>query len=166
LILVTGEVSGAPLPAEAIEHIVRKKLSDIGYNRPESGYDGNSIQILNKMNSQSVEIAGAVVKEGGEIGAGDQGMMFGYACDETPEYMPLAHNLAFRVINLLQEEIDRHRKGSAWGSILLPDAKSQVTIEYHDDHAPRGVHTILVSTQHRGPLEPVRRAGTRRPDPG
>ena len=156
LILVTGEVSGAPLAIEAIELIVRKRLVEIGYDRPESGYDGNSIQILNKMNSQSVEIAGAVVKDDGEIGAGDQGMMFGYACDETPEYMPLAHNLAFRIINLLQEEINRHRNGAKWGSILLPDAKSQVTIEYNDDHTPRGVHTILVSTQHRGPLEPVR----------
>ena len=156
LILVTGEVSGTPLPTDAIERIVRKKLVEIGYHSPESGYDGNSIQILNKMNSQSVEIAGAVVKEGGEIGAGDQGMMFGYACNETPEFMPLAHNLAFRIINLLQEEINRHRKGSEWGSLLLPDAKSQVTVEYNDDHTPRRVHTVLVSTQHRGPLEPVR----------
>lgn len=146
LILVTGEVSGKPLSTETIERIVRKKLIEIGYNGGASGYDGNTVQILNKMNSQSLEIAGAVVKEGGEIGAGDQGMMFGYACDETPEYMPLAHNLAFRIINILQG--DR--------TILLPDAKSQVTIEYNDDHTPRGVHTILVSTQHRGPVEKVR----------
>jgi len=156
LVLVTGEVSGAPLSTEAIERIARKRLLEIGYDRPESGYDGSNVKILNKMNSQSTEIAGAVVKDDGEIGAGDQGMMFGYACDETPEYVPLAHNLAFRIINLLQEEINRHRKGGEWGSLLLPDAKSQVTIEYSDDHTPRGVHTILVSTQHRGPLEPVR----------
>ena len=156
LILVTGEVSDKPLPTEVIERLVRTKLIEIGYDRPENGYDVNNIQILNKMNKQSGEIAGAVVKEDGEIGAGDQGMMFGYACDETPEYMPLAHNLAFRIINLLQDEINQHRKGNEWGSLLLPDAKSQVTIEYNDDHKPKGVHTVLVSTQHRGPLEPVR----------
>ena len=149
LVLVTGEVSGTPLPTSTINAIVRKKLLDIGYNGGDSGYDGNNVQILNKMNSQSAEIAGAVVKQDGEIGAGDQGMMFGYACDETPEYMPLAHNLAFRIINILQEN-----RGAR--STLLPDAKSQVTIEYDNDHTPKGIYGILVSTQHLGSLTDVR----------
>ena len=161
LILVTGEVSGKLLHDREIDMLVRNKLIEIGYDRPESGYSATHTQVLNKMNSQSAEIAGAVVKDDGEIGAGDQGMMFGYACNETTVYMPLAHNLAFRIIDLLQEEINRHRKGSEWGSLLLPDAKSQVTVEYNDDHTPKRVHTVLVSTQHRGPLEPVRELVTK-----
>lgn len=155
LVLVTGEVSGKLLPDREIDMLVRNKLIEIGYDRPESGYSATHTQVLNKMNSQSTEIAGAVVKEDGEIGAGDQGMMFGYACNETAEYMPLAHNLAFRIINYLKEEIESKRTPAKWGSLLLPDAKSQVTVEYNDDHTPKRVHTILVSTQHSGPLGPV-----------
>jgi len=147
LVLVTGEVSGTPLPPGTVEDIVRKKLVEIGYNGGDSGYDGNTVQVLNKMNSQSPEIAGAVVKEGGEIGAGDQGMMFGYACDETKHYMPLAHSLAFKIINTLEQA----RRNDPQ-CILLPDAKSQVTVEYNDDHTPKRVHTVLVSTQHKGTL--------------
>ena len=100
-------MSGVPLSTNVLSKakvIVRNKLIEIGYNGGDSGYDGHNISIINKLNSQSAEIAGAVVKEDGEIGAGDQGMMFGYACDETPEYMPLAHSIAFRIIDILQRK--------------------------------------------------------------
>jgi S-adenosylmethionine synthetase len=130
-----------------VERLVRKKIVDIGYNSAEIGYNGNTVEVLNKMNTQSSEIAGAVVKDNGELGAGDQGMMFGFACDETPEYMPLAHSLSFRIINLLQGA----RK---YNSFLLPDAKSQVTVEYGETTK---VHTVLVSTQHQGTLDDLRK---------
>jgi S-adenosylmethionine synthetase len=155
LVLVTGEIS-KQLGVDICE-VVRDKLIEIGYDRPEHSYDGHDVQIINAINEQSAEIAHAVVKEGDNLGAGDQGMMFGFACDETPEMMPLAHSLAFKIIQALQHHINQNRTGSNWGSLLLPDAKSQVTVEYNDDGTLSRVHTVIVSTQHKGPLDEARR---------
>ena len=139
LVLVTGEVSSTQ--KIDIENLVRNKIVEIGYNSTETSYDGNTITILNHLNTQSDQIAKAVAKEDGNIGAGDQGLMFGFACNETKAYMPLAHHLSFVAINSLQNDRRLNKK-------LLPDAKSQVTVAYHDDGTPSFIDTVLVSTQH------------------
>lgn len=141
LILVTGETSSSH--QLDVEKLVRGKLFEIGYDSIDTSYDGNTIKILDHLNKQSSQIAKAVVKEDGDIGAGDQGLMFGYACNETPNLMPLAHHLSFKAINALQT----HR--GKYYSPLLPDAKSQVTIAYNDDGTPNHIDTVLVSTQHK-----------------
>jgi S-adenosylmethionine synthetase len=151
LVLVTGEIS-KQLDVD-ICNVIRERLIAIGYDRPEHCYDGHNVPIFNAINAQSEEIAKAVAKEDGELGAGDQGMMFGFACNETRELMPLAHTLAFCIIRALQNHIDENRLDDTWGSLLLPDAKSQVTVEYNDDGTPSKVHTVVVSTQHKGPVE-------------
>jgi len=152
LVLVTGEVSSRK--KVDVEKIVRQRLIDIGYDRPAHSYDGHTVRILDHINRQSDQIAAAVSKADGEIGAGDQGIMFGYACHEAAApsmlasgvraFMPLAHHLAFRVINAL--EADRASLGN---SPLLPDAKSQITIAYEEDGLPSYIDTVLVSTQHK-----------------
>jgi len=147
LVVVSGEVSTCDkIDTEAV---VRRVLCDIGYDDPVREYDGNTIEILDGINVQSQEIANAVVKKDGDIGAGDQGIMFGYATDETDSFMPLTHHLAFRFINALEEDIASKRQEAHWGSIFLPDSKSQVTINYADDGKPLSIATIVVSTQHR-----------------
>ena len=150
LVLLTGETSTDCRPD--IEKVAREIICGIGYDRPEACFDGHTVQILNKMNKQSPEIARAVTA-GKELGAGDQGMMFGFACNETSDYMPLAHNLAFQIIRALEQE----RKAYPDSTPLLPDAKSQVTIQYSDDGQPEYIHTIVVSTQHKPgyPVEKV-----------
>jgi S-adenosylmethionine synthetase len=148
LVLVTGEV-GRSDGGRFLDHesLTRAKLIEIGYDRREHCYSGHDVTVLDKMNTQSHEIAAAVVKESGELGAGDQGMMFGFACDETPSFMPLAHNLCFQVLRCLEEDITSKRHGVEWGSALLPDAKSQVTLEYGDQGIER-IATLVVSAQH------------------
>jgi S-adenosylmethionine synthetase len=140
LVLVTGETSSSK--KLDIEKLVRRKITEIGYNSPETSYDGNTIKILDHLNRQSSQIAQAVAKEDGNIGAGDQGLMFGFACNETKPLMPLAHHLSFVAINALKEN-------RTISNTLLPDAKSQVTIAYDNDGNPNYIDTILVSTQHR-----------------
>jgi len=147
LVVVAGEVS--PCEPIDIEAVVRNVLNRIGYDREDHSYDGNKVAILNKMSVQSAEIAQAVAKDDGSIGAGDQGIMFGYATDATKTFMPLAHHLAFKFISALEADISKNRKGSDWGSVFLPDAKTQVTIAYDDDNVPQYVETVVVSTQHR-----------------
>lgn len=142
LVLVTGEITSKATPD--IEAIVRKTICDIGYDGPDKHYDGSTVEILNKINKQSEQIASAVSHDNGELGAGDQGLMFGYACGETKNYMPLAHALSFEFINLLED--DRRRNPN---SPFLPDAKTQATIEYDDDGIATRLDTMVISTCHK-----------------
>jgi S-adenosylmethionine synthetase len=151
--LLTGEI-GANLDPAAVEARVRKIINDIGYDRGAHAFDGGTCEIMNKINRQSVEIAKAVEKDGGEIGAGDQGMMFGYAVNEIPlweqpSYMPLAHHLSFELIRALEADMRAGRsKDGDWVSPLRPDAKTQVTVQYADDGTPERIDTVVISVCH------------------
>jgi len=130
-----------------VQQIARDVIRDIGYTDPRLRFDADSCGVLSSIHEQSPDIRqgvdGALT---GEQGAGDQGMMFGYACRETPELMPLPIMLAHRLVR----ELARIRKEEPHlMPYLRPDAKSQVTVEYEDDRrTPRRIHTVVVSTQH------------------
>lgn len=120
-------------------------INTIGYTKAEYRFDGDSCGVLNAIHEQSPDINRGVDKaDKMDQGAGDQGMMFGFATDETDNYMPLPLDLSHRILVELAV-IRREQKVMTY---LRPDSKSQVTIEYNDDHSPKRIHTIVVSTQH------------------
>jgi S-adenosylmethionine synthetase len=140
--VVAGEYTTKKGVEFDVKKIVRETAKNIGYTEAACGFDYKTCKIENLMHGQSDNIAKAVVKKGGEIGAGDQGLMFGYACTETPEYMPLPIMLAHKLLQRLSEV----RKAGLikW---LLPDAKSQVSIRYIG-HKPVAIERVVLSTQH------------------
>ena len=128
-----------------VQQIARDTINSIGYTKDEYQFSGNSCGVISLIHEQSQDINRGVDRNNKEEqGAGDQGIMFGYATDETENYIPLALDLSHKI---LIELADLRRQGDEI-SYLRPDAKSQVTIEYDDDHQPVRVDTIVVSTQH------------------
>ena len=147
--VTTGQVVlGGEVKSKAyvdVQDVARKVINRIGYTKSEYMFDGNSCGILSAIHEQSGDINRGVERENVENqGAGDQGMMFGYACNETEEYMPLSLALS----HILLIELASIRKEGKEMTYLRPDSKSQVTIEYNDNGYPERVHTIVVSTQH------------------
>ena len=142
-VIIMGEVR-----SEAyidLQTIARKTINRIGYTKSEYEFDGNSCGILTAIHEQSADINRGVDRESEEEqGAGDQGMMFGYATNETDNYMPVSLDLAHLIMRTLAEI----RKEGREMTYLRPDSKSQVTIEYSDDNIPQRIDTIVVSTQH------------------
>ncbi|MGA1583282.1 MAG: methionine adenosyltransferase, partial [Saprospiraceae bacterium] len=128
-----------------LQQIARDVINRIGYNKSEYRFEGDSCGVLSAIHEQSPDISRGVERVSPEDqGAGDQGMMFGYATDETPNYMPLALDLSH---HLLRELAAIRREGKVM-TYLRPDSKSQVTIEYSDDNTPLRVDSIVISTQH------------------
>jgi S-adenosylmethionine synthetase len=129
-----------------VQAITREVIRKIGYTKSEYMFEANSCGILSAIHEQSADINQGVDRANPEEqGAGDQGMMFGFATKETDNYMPLALDLAHKILQELS--FIRNNEPNLIG-YLRPDAKSQVTIEYSDDHAPQRIDTIVVSTQH------------------
>lgn len=141
LVVVGGEVTTKAYVD--IEKIIRKTIRSIGYTKAEYKFDSESCGVLNAIHSQSPDIAMGVDKGG----AGDQGLMFGYACDQTPELMPMPIVYAHKLVRRLS---DIRKKNPKLMPYLRPDAKSQVTIEYDDKNIPVRVDAVVISTQHDG----------------
>ena len=152
--LVGGEIGFQNYPVNQkdfianIEKIARQVALDIGYNSSEVGLDGKNCQFMNRLHAQSADINQGVVGKGlgeyeGQQGAGDQGMMFGFACTDTPSFMPAPIYYSHQI--LLKATELRHSGVIKW---LRPDAKSQVTVEYDENHKPVRIDAVVVSHQH------------------
>ncbi len=128
-----------------VQETARRVINQIGYTKAEYRFDGDSCGVFSAIHEQSPDINRGVDKaDKMDQGAGDQGMMFGYACTDTDDYMPLPLELSHRI--LIELAVVRREQNVM--TYLRPDSKSQVTIEYNDDHSPKRIHTIVVSTQH------------------
>ncbi len=149
LVLVMGEMSTSAYVD--IPGVVRTTLKEIGYDSPVAGFDGNTCAVMVAIDEQSPDIAMGTNDEVG--GAGDQGMMFGYACREAQDLMPLPISLA----NQMAYKLAQKRKDKTI-PFILPDGKTQVTVEYGDDQKPIRIDTIVISTQHKeeAPVENLR----------
>ena len=143
LVVVAGEVKSNAYVD--VQGVTRRVINTIGYTKSEYQFDGNSCGVLSAIHEQSSDINQGVEREdAAEQGAGDQGIMFGFACNETLEFMPATLILSHVI---LKELADIRRQGEVM-TYLRPDSKSQVTIEYDDNHVAKSIHTIVVSTQH------------------
>ncbi|HIJ67766.1 MAG TPA: methionine adenosyltransferase [Planctomycetes bacterium] len=144
MVIVAGEVTTKAIVD--IPQVVRNTIKDIGYTDPQAGFDYENCAVLVSLDKQSPDISQGVTQGRGlhkAQGAGDQGLMFGYACAETPALMPMPIYLA----HALTERLARLRQAGRvkW---LRPDGKSQVTVQYDQNHKPKRIHTVLISTQH------------------
>ncbi len=141
LVVIGGEISTKA--NVDYRDVARSKIREIGYTRAKYGFDADTCSVLISLDVQSPDISQGVDLENGSIGAGDQGIMFGYATDETKEYMPItiyyAHKLAKRLADVRKEGILKY---------LRPDGKTQITFEFDEDNNPLRVDTVVVSTQH------------------
>ena len=145
LVVVGGEVRSDHAYVD-IQETVRKVIRRIGYTKSDYKFDADSCGIISTIHEQSADINRGVVRQNPEEqGAGDQGMMFGYACKDTKEYMPLALSLSHALLRILSEI---RREPESPMPYLRPDAKSQFTIQFSAKHKPLRVHTIVLSTQH------------------
>ena len=142
-VVLAGEVkSNTDLDFQSI---TREVITNIGYNKSEYMFDANSCSILSLIHEQSSDINQGVEKVNiEEQGAGDQGMMFGYACNETEDYIPLTLSLSHKIL----QELAQLRKENDEITYLRPDSKSQVTLQYSEDNIPEKITTIVISTQH------------------
>jgi S-adenosylmethionine synthetase len=149
LVVLSGEVKAKDGVEVIYEPLVRRTIAEIGYDDPSLKFDAASCNLHLHVHAQSPDISMGVDQASGVLGAGDQGLMFGFACDDTDERMPLPVTLARHIL-------DRQRDLREAGELpwLRPDAKSQVTVEYEGDRAVR-IHTVLLSTQHAPDISPA-----------
>ena len=144
-----------------VQTIARGVINRIGYTKSEYMFDGNSCGIFSALHEQSRDINRGVERdEPMDQGAGDQGMMFGYACNETVNYLPVSLDLSHALV----KELAVIRREGKVMTYLRPDSKSQITIEYDDDNKPKRVHTIVISTQHDDFIHPSDERGQERAD--